>query len=115
MSSNGIHLTHYKDCTRCTWVLIITNAPESWIKTKDLEYGIDRRYDLNKEIVQKEIDGFNFVFEERGFCTHGKKMKKRTRPTRTPISISIENLSIAKLESESGKALVESATSNEMD
>ena len=65
---------------------------------------------MNKEVVQEEINGFNFVFEQRGGCTHGMKVKKR-RPTPTPIPtpISIENLTIANLESESGKAYVETA------
>ena len=61
---------------------------------------------MNKEVVQEEINGFNFVFEQRGGCSHGMKVKKR-RPTPTPISI--ENLTIANLQTDSGKAYLEAA------
>ena len=44
-----------------------------------------------------------------GRLLHGVKVKNRTRPTQTPTIDSIENLTIADLESESGKAFVETA------
>ena len=81
VSSDGkIYLTHYRDCTRCCWNLIILNAPERWIKKKPNSYGLNRKLEIDKSIVENEINSFEIEFEIIDSCTHGQK--KRKRPTK---------------------------------
>ena len=117
VAKDVIYLTHYQQCTRCTWSIIIKNAPVTWIREKDISYGLDRRYELDKPVVEKEIENFNFNFDIRGGCTHGRKIrksKKRKEPTPTPrpepqiIIENFENLS-DYLSTEDGKQHMEYA------
>ena len=104
-------MTHYRDSTRCCWNLVIKNAPEDWIKKKVNSYGLNRRFEIDKQIVESEINNFEVEFEMVDSCTHGQKKRKRPtkkkqkRATQAVPEVTLDdpaNLS-AYLETETGK------------
>ena len=94
MATSGIHLTHYKDCKRCCWKIVIKNAPEEWIRKIPARYGLNRDMEIDKEVVKNAIEDYEVEFDIIGSCTHGmiqKKKIKKKRPLRPIPQVSIDD------------------------